>query len=237
MATEEDIMDQIEGLLKYKNDLKDLVVIITSGGTRENIDNVRYITNRSSGKMGRAIALEAYFRGAKKIYYITTVKGESIPSGISKIEVGSAEDMLDAVLGHYEESDIVVMAAAVSDIRPSQRYDFKLRKKDEILSKLNFKLNVNILESLTNKKGNQFLVAFAAEDGIDLKKISDKFDNKKTDIIVANDITKKDIAFDSEFNEVILISEGKILKKIKKDKKRIIARKLFDEIIKITRQK
>jgi phosphopantothenoylcysteine decarboxylase / phosphopantothenate---cysteine ligase len=233
LEDEETIIERLAWLMGYSKDLSGKRVIITAGGTREFIDRVRYISNRSSGKMGYALAEEAYFRGAREVILISTVKNLSPPYGVKLVYVESTEDMKGAILGYFKSGDITIMAAAVSDITPVKKYDFKLRKKDDILSKISFKENENILKLLAEKKKeNQYLVGFAAEEGSSFKDVRVKFVDSKIDMIVANDISREDIGMESDYNEVSILKEDGVSRKLKKDRKRIIAREIYDRILK-----
>lgn len=188
--------------LKIENDmLSNLTVLITAGPTKEYIDPVRYITNKSSGKMGYAIAEEAYKMGAKVIL----ISGEvSISSEIPNIhKVISAEDMYNTFLLYYDKADIVIMAAAVADYTP--KYEkLKIKKNDDDIT-LHLRKTKDILYYAGHhKKNNQILVGFAAETNNMEAYAKQKLEEKKADIIAANDVSRVDIGFDSDDNEMIL---------------------------------
>ena len=125
------------------------------------------------------------------------------------------------------------MAAAVSDIVPVKQYNYKLKKNDDIMSKLKFKENINILRFLAeNKKKNQYLVGFSAESGENLKNSIKKMENKGIDMIVLNDISRGDIGFESDFNEVFIITADGGTKKIERNSKRLVSRRIWDTIVK-----
>lgn len=231
MEDEDIILEKLGNFLSYCDDLNGKKVIITAGGTKEYIDRVRYISNISSGKMGVALAEEAYFRGAEKVFLITANKNLSLPYGVEVIFVEDSQEMKKKVLKYYKYSDVTIMAAAVSDVVPVKRFNYKLKKNDDIISKLKFKENINILKELASKKNrNQILVGFSAEDGININNVRDKFSGGNIDLIIANDISRHDIGFERDFNEVIVLKKDSSEKKLKKDNKRIIARKIWDEI-------
>ena len=232
MEDEYIIMEKAGDLLRYRTDLAGKKVMITAGGTREEIDTVRYISNYSSGKMGYALAEEAYFRGAEKVILISANKNLPAPYGVDVVYVKSSSDMKNEALQHFSKSDVTIMAAAISDVIPEKRYDYKLKKKDNIISKLKFKENENILHILADKKGkSQYLVGFSAESTDDVNNALDKIRGKNIDMIIGNDISRKDIGMMSDFNEVTIITQDGCTKKLTKDKKRIIAREIWDEII------
>jgi phosphopantothenoylcysteine decarboxylase/phosphopantothenate--cysteine ligase len=233
LEDEDIIIDRIGELLSYNSDLKGKKVVITAGGTREFIDAVRYISNKSSGKMGYALAEEAYFRGAGKVILISTTKNLPPPYGVKVEYAGDTAEMKKALLKYFSGSNITIMAAAVSDIIPLKKYDFKLKKKDDILSRIRFKENENILKLLAEKKKkNQYLVGFAAESGYSDKDVMEKIKDKNIDMIVANDISREGIGMESDYNEVDIIKQDGTVRKLARGKKRIIARGIWDEIIK-----
>ena len=233
MEDEDVIIERLGELLKYNSDLEGKKILITAGGTKEFIDPVRYISNKSSGKMGYALAGEAYFRGAKKVILISAAVNLVQPFGVEIKYTGSTADMKKALLEYLEDSNIIIMAAAVSDIVPLKKYDFKLKKKDDILSKIKFKENENILELLAEKKKKgQYLVGFAAETDYSVEAVKEKLKGRNIDMIVGNDISVEGSGMDSDYNEVDLIRQDGYVKKLARDKKRIIARGIWDEIIK-----
>ena len=188
--------------LKIENDmLAGLTILITAGPTKEYIDPVRYITNKSSGKMGYALAEEAYKMGANVIL----ISGEvNIKSDIPNIQkVVSAEDMYNAFLSFYDEADIIIMAAAVADYSPV--YENKKIKKNDDELVLHLQKTKDILSYAgSHKKENQVLVGFAAETDNMEEYAKQKLEKKKADIIAANDVSRKDIGFDSMDNEMTL---------------------------------
>jgi phosphopantothenoylcysteine decarboxylase/phosphopantothenate--cysteine ligase len=233
LADEDLIISRLSEIVRFSNELSGKSVIITAGGTIEFIDSVRYISNRSSGKMGFALAEEAYFRGAKKVLLITTSKYLQKPYGVELKLVENTDGMKNEVLKYYNSSDVIIMAAAVSDIVPEERFDYKLKKNDDIISKLKFKENINILKILAEKKNkDQLLVGFSAESGEKIENTMAKMDGIDIDLMVLNDISNKDIGFESDYNEVTIISKDGKIRKTEKSSKRIIARKIWNEILK-----
>jgi len=233
MADPATVIEELSFLLEYSKQLKGKKVLITAGGTREYIDSVRYISNLSTGKMGSALAEEAYFRGADKVVLITTNRDTMPLWPVERVYVQTSSQMKERILDVFGKMDITIMAAAVSDIVPKESFSYKLKKKDDILSKLSFKINENILEILASeKKENQLLVGFAAETGLDMGNVLEKIRGKNIDAIVANDISRKDIGMGSDYNEVIMVTRDEKQIKIAKAKKRLIARKIWDQLIK-----
>lgn len=188
--------------LKIENDmLSGLNILITAGPTKEYIDPVRYITNKSSGKMGYALAEEAYKMGAN----VTLISGEvNISSDIPNIhKVVSAEEMYNAFLSFYESADIMIMAAAVADYAPVYENNKIKKNNDEMI--LSLKKTKDILSYAgSHKKDNQILVGFAAETNNLEEYAAQKLAKKHADIIAANDVSRKDIGFDSDNNEMTL---------------------------------
>ena len=181
--------------------LAGLTILITAGPTKEYIDPVRYITNKSSGKMGYALAEEAYKMGANVILISGEVNIKSHIPNIQKIV--SAEDMYNAFLSFYNEADIIIMAAAVADYSPVYE-DKKIKKNSDELV-LHLQKTKDILSYAgSHKKENQVLVGFAAETNNMEEYAKQKLENKKADIIAANDVSRKDIGFDSIDNEITL---------------------------------
>lgn len=204
------IVEKVLNILNNKNDLSlkvendmlsGLTILITAGPTKEYIDPVRYITNKSSGKMGYSLAEEAYKMGANVIL----ISGEvNIKSDIPNIQkVISAEDMYNAFLSFYDEADIIIMAAAVADYSPV--YENKKIKKNDDELVLHLQKTKDILSYAgAHKKENQVLVGFAAETNNMEEYAKQKLEKKKADIIAANDVSRKDIGFDSMDNEITL---------------------------------
>ncbi len=209
-------------------DLQDKKVLVTAGPTRANIDPVRFITNKSTGKMGYAIAEEARDRGAV-VTLVTGAKGIERPHGINVIEVETNSQMREAVMSNFDDSDIVVKSAAVADYKPKE-YSFEKIKKGE--GNLNIELvrDNDILKELGDKKDKQILVGFAAESSNLIDNAKGKLKRKNLDYIVANDITQADTGFGSDNNKVFVISkEGSVLE-LDTMSKRDVASNLFDAI-------
>ena len=214
-----------------KRDLQKKHVLITAGPTREEIDPVRYLTNRSSGRMGVALALDAYRRGAK----VTLVRGPLgynpfIPAGIDQVSVTSANQMRDIVLAKAAQNDIVIMAAAVSDFRPLQAAKHKLKKSDG-LSRIDLAENNDIIAELGSQRDGRspFLVAFSVETNDDVLTVEArrKLDDKGVDLLVANSAK---VAFDNKTNQVFILSKDKVVR-VANAHKLIIARKILNQVV------
>jgi len=198
------IVEALERLLSPRRDLVGERVLVTSGPTREPIDPVRYISNRSSGKMGQAVATAALRRGAKVIL-ISGPTALTPPGGAAYVPVQTAEDMREAALQHLERATIVIKAAAVGDYRVKRPSASKIKsKKDEGLT-LDLIANPDILRELAARKGRAFLVGFAAETNDVRANAAAKLEAKGVDLLVANDVSVKGIGFDADDNQVTLL--------------------------------
>ncbi|WP_411683000.1 bifunctional phosphopantothenoylcysteine decarboxylase/phosphopantothenate--cysteine ligase CoaBC [Clostridium thailandense] len=228
LADTELISKHIESMLYDKKDLLGKKVLVTAGPTIAQIDPVRYITNRSSGKMGYAIAEEARDRGAE----VTLIKGPTSlepPFGMSVINVRTTDEMLDGVLNNFNEQDIIIKAAAVADYKPKQYSEQKIKKASDEFN-LTLIKGTDILKKLGQLKKDQILVGFAAESNDLLQNAEKKLKNKNLDYILGNDITASDTGFASDDNRVtILCSDGRNIP-LEKMSKRQVARELFDLI-------
>lgn len=222
----ETIMDYIGAALAHTEDLAGKTVLVTAGGTREPIDPVRYIGNRSSGKMGYAVAKSARLRGAQVIL-ITGITSLNPPYGVKVISVESAEQMYRAVMENLDQADAVIMAAAVADFKPSQKSLEKI-KKERVPKSLEIELNPDILQAISDKKANQIVIGFAAESDNMIENAIEKLKKKKLDLIVANDIVKPGIGFGSDLNLSVLIDKKGQIGDIKTFKKSDLAGDILD---------
>ncbi|MGI9585885.1 MAG: bifunctional phosphopantothenoylcysteine decarboxylase/phosphopantothenate--cysteine ligase CoaBC [Acidimicrobiia bacterium] len=203
LAEPEAILDVLSSILPASpsQDMLGLTVVITAGGTREAIDPVRYIGNRSSGKMGNALAATAAKRGAT--VFLVTAAATPIDERITAIEVESAREMADAVWGLASKCDIAVMAAAVADFRPSSVHDSKL-KRDSGTPDISLERTPDVLAGVVAMDDRPFVVGFAAETG-SLDDAVAKATRKGVDLLVANDVAKPGSGFGSDTNEITLI--------------------------------
>ncbi len=233
MQEEDIIIEDMENLVVLNNDLKGKKVLVTAGGTRENIDSVRYISNYSSGKMGYEISMEAVFRGAEEVILITTARNSGKIFKGKTILVNNTAEMKDMVLKYFNDADIIIMTAAVSDVVPQKKFEYKLKKKDELFENLKFRENDNILEIISEKKKkDQIIVGFAAESSQNIANAIEKINKRNIDFIVLNDISRNDIGFESDYNEITIIDKDGKIRKVPKAKKRLIAREIIDHILK-----
>lgn len=213
-----------------KQDLLNKKVLVTAGPTKEFIDPFRCITNPSTGKMGISLAKEFAKRGAEVIL-VTSVDVEELKN-VTLIKITSTEDMFMAVRENFENCDIIVKAAAVSDYTPVEVFDKKVKKQQGNLT-IEFKRTTDILKYVgEHKRPNQTVVGFAAETNDILDYAKDKIKTKNLDFIVANDISKKDIGFGSDDNEVYIIDKNYNISKIDKTSKDNIAKAIVNKITK-----
>ncbi|WP_130860031.1 bifunctional phosphopantothenoylcysteine decarboxylase/phosphopantothenate--cysteine ligase CoaBC [Gracilibacillus phocaeensis] len=203
-------------------------VLITAGPTREPLDPVRYFTNYSSGKMGYAFAQEAAEQGAK-VYLVSGPTNLTVPPSVEHIPVSSTEEMFAQVTALYDQVDIVIKTAAVADYRPVETSEQKIKKnKDHITIEL--EKNVDILRYLGEHKERQYLIGFAAETE-DLEAYGrKKLQEKNLDAIVINDVSRSDIGFDSDQNEVVLITKAGNTWPIEQASKSAIAEQVIELI-------
>ncbi len=226
-------IEKIESFVfqKVEQDLKGKKVLVTAGPTKEFIDPFRCLTNPSSGKMGISIANECAKRGAEVIL-VSSVDNDTISNNIKKIKITSTNDMFEAVKNNFKDCDFIIKAAAVSDYTPVQVFDKKVKKQDGNLT-IEFQRTQDILKYVgDNKNESQKVIGFAAETNNLIEYAKEKIVKKNLDYIVANDISKKDIAFGSDDNEVYIIDKHDNIKKIDKSNKNNIARAIIDEISK-----
>lgn len=200
------IVERVEELVCGKRDLKDLKVLITAGPTQEPIDPVRYITNRSSGKMGYAIAAQASKRGAQ-VKLISGPVNIKTPVGVENVAVKTADEMFNEVMKSYEAFDILIMVAAVADYRCAQIAEKKIKKKGE---NLNIELikNPDIAKELGKVKGNRILIGFSAETNDLVNNACEKLAAKNMDLIIANDVTQEGAGFGTDTNIIKIIKRN-----------------------------
>lgn len=212
--------------LCYQEKLRDKNVIITSGGTVEEIDPVRYISNYSSGKMGLALAKAAKNMGAN----VTLITTKEVDAPFEIVKVKSALDMQKAVNDKFETADIIIMAAAVADFRVKNFSEQKIKKGDNDTITVELVKNPDILQEISNKKTHQTIVGFCAESENLLQNAKEKISKKGCDYLIANDISRKDIGFSSDDNEVTILDKNGTETKLDKAPKTVIARKILEHI-------
>ncbi|MDI6716512.1 MAG: bifunctional phosphopantothenoylcysteine decarboxylase/phosphopantothenate--cysteine ligase CoaBC [Actinomycetota bacterium] len=222
------ILNYMKDFLGKVQSLRGKTILITAGGTREPIDSVRFIGNRSSGKMGYAIAKAAKTKGANVIL-ISGPTNLQPPFGVSMVYVETAQQMLQAVINNLSQADAVVMTAAVSDFRPAMKSNKKI-KKESMPSSIELELNPDILEAISNKKDKQLVIGFAAETDNVLENATKKLKKKKLDLMVANDVSHPDFGFDSDFILAAFISDYGQQGSLEKYRKTELAEKVVEWI-------
>jgi phosphopantothenoylcysteine decarboxylase / phosphopantothenate---cysteine ligase len=205
LAANETIVKAVLKVLQAEQDLTGETILVTAGPTREPIDPVRYIGNRSSGKMGYALAEAALRRGAKVIL-VSGPTALTPPASAEVIQVKTAQQMRDAVLANLERSTIVIKAAAVADFTVRSAPDEKIKRKGPMI--LELEPTVDILAEVGAKKGNRLVIGFAAETNDVLANARKKLESKSLDAIVVNDVSQPGIGFDSERNAVTILTQG-----------------------------
>jgi phosphopantothenoylcysteine decarboxylase/phosphopantothenate--cysteine ligase len=229
LASPETIVAAVEVALFEGHDLAGLHVLITAGGTREPIDPVRYVGNRSSGKQGHALAAEAAQRGAK-VTLVTTV-GLSTPPAADVVRVETAGEMEQAVQAAETSADVVVMAAAVADFRPAHVAERKLKKQAGV-PEIVLEPTPDILAGLgARKRPGQTIVGFAAETDEVRENAAAKLAAKGADLIVANDVTAPGAGFEHDTNHVVILNADGTEHEVPLADKRAIARAVFDAVI------
>lgn len=236
LADIEEIIEKIEDIFT-KKDLSHQRVLITAGPTLEPIDPVRYITNRSSGKMGFALAKMARRRGAE-VTLITGPNYLSLPRrDIPQIQVNDAREMHEAVMHHFEDSHVVIMAAAVADFRPRDILTEKITKRKNGAYLLEMDRNPDILKELGGKRHNHILVGFAAETSELMENAAVKLQDKNLDLIVANDVTQPGAGFGVDTNIVKILDAAGKVKKVPLLSKDEVANIILDQVVKLVKKK
>ena len=226
MVEIEDIFEKTVEILTQKQALKGKKILITAGGTKEKIDPVRYITNCSSGKMGIALADCAHEMGAE----VTLVSTFGINKPYKNIVTESALEMEKAVKSEFQVQDCVIMAAAVADYRIKEYSDQKIKKGVNDTLSLELTKNPDILKEISAINCKAKIVGFCAESENLLENAKEKIQKKGCDYLVANDISRKDIGFSSDMNEVYILDKNLKISHIERDTKLNIARKILEKI-------
>jgi phosphopantothenoylcysteine decarboxylase / phosphopantothenate---cysteine ligase len=205
MAEPEEILRRCRELLGESDSLAGRRVLVSAGGTREPLDAVRFLGNRSSGRMGVALAEESRKRGAE-VTLLAANLSVPAPTGVEVVETPTAAALLEAALAR-RDADVVLMAAAVADYRPAERLAAK-RPKDGQTWRVDLEPTADVLQSLAEQRTNgQVLVGFAAETGSEgLARAREKLERKRVDLVVYNDVARSDIGFEVEENEVVLLT-------------------------------
>jgi phosphopantothenoylcysteine decarboxylase/phosphopantothenate--cysteine ligase len=231
LAGLEEILAAIHEVTKAQRDLEGETILVSAGPTCEDLDPVRFLTNRSSGKMGYAVAEAAAKRGAKVNLVSGPVNLET-PSGVERIDVRTAEEMRRAVVERFANASIAILAAAVADYRPVQPQAEKIKKTSAPLA-ISLDPTTDILAEVAKNKGSRIVVGFAAETDHVAENARKKLASKNADLIVANDITAEGAGFDRDTNVVTLFSrDGRDLA-LPKMPKSDVAQRILDEVLRL----
>lgn len=227
MAEPEQLLGLVKDTLAGPADFAGVTILVTAGPTREKLDPVRFFSNRSSGRMGYALARAARQRGAR-VLLVSGPTSLEPPRGVEFYPVTTAQEMFDVVMELYPQTDVVLKAAAVADFRPELAEGQKIKKGKEMT--LKFVHNPDILAELGGRKEHQFLVGFAAETADLLAYARDKLDRKNLDFIVANDVTQAGAGFDGETNIVQLLYRGGGVEALPLMSKAEVAHQILDRV-------
>jgi phosphopantothenoylcysteine decarboxylase/phosphopantothenate--cysteine ligase len=233
LAENETIVAAVMEALGAAQDLAGETVLVTAGPTREKIDPVRYLTNRSSGRMGYAIAEAALRRGAR-VLLVSGPTAIAPPGAAELTSVETAEEMLAAVLKLLPESTVVIKTAAVADFRPKAAAGQKIKRKGEM--SLDLEPTADILAEVARRKPSQVVVGFAAETENVLENARHKLVSKSLDAIVVNDVSREGIGFDSDRNAVTIISHSEVVE-VPETSKWEVAHRVLDQVVKLRKQR
>src|ERR1700720_1171563 len=232
LAGQDAIVSSVREVLQLRRDLEGQAVLLTAGPTQEDLDPVRFLTNRSSGRMGYAVAEAAAQRGAKVIL-VTGPTALDTPTGVTRVDVRTAAEMLHSVEGNFSDATIAIFAAAVADYRPAEAASQKIKKTAGGIT-LRLEPNPDILATIARKKGHRLIVGFAAETDKVAENARKKLTDKNADLIVANDVTAEGAGFDVDTNIVTLFArDGRDLA-LPKLTKREVAHRILDEVVRLT---
>jgi phosphopantothenoylcysteine decarboxylase/phosphopantothenate--cysteine ligase len=233
LAENEAIVAALLEALGASQDLAGETVLVTAGPTRERIDPARYLTNRSSGRMGYAVAEAALRRGAR-VLLVTGPTALTPPGAAETTRLESAEEMKDAVLRLLPQSTIVIKTAAVSDYRAKSASGQKLKRKGPIT--LELEPTADILKEISLRKQTQIVVGFAAETENVLENARQKLAAKKLDAIVVNDVSREGVGFDSDRNEVTIITHDDVVE-VPETTKWEVAQRVLDQVVRIRQRR
>jgi phosphopantothenoylcysteine decarboxylase/phosphopantothenate--cysteine ligase len=232
LAENETIVAAVMEALGAAQDLAGETVLVTAGPTREKIDPVRYLTNRSSGRMGYAIAEAALRRGAR-VLLVSGPTAITAPDATEVTRVETAEEMLAAVLKLLPESTVVIKTAAVADFRPKAAAGQKIKRKGEMM--LELEPTADILAEVSRRKTSQVVVGFAAETENVLENARKKLASKSLDAIVVNDVSREGVGFDSDRNAVTIVSHGEVIE-VPETSKWEVAHRVLDQVVKLRKR-
>ena len=231
LASQEEILKAVEEVLQGQQDLVGERVLVTAGPTREDIDPVRFLTNRSSGKMGYAVAEAAARRGAK-VVLVSGPTALETPQSVERVDIRSAQEMLLAVQAQFPGCTLAIFAAAVADYRVAEPSESKIKRMHDTLT-LRLEPNPDILATVAREKGNRLVVGFAAETENVAENARKKLVQKNADLIVANDLTTEGAGFDVDTNVVTLFSRDQRDLPLPRLTKAEVAQCILDEVLRL----
>jgi phosphopantothenoylcysteine decarboxylase / phosphopantothenate---cysteine ligase len=231
LAAQEEILKAVREVVEAQQDLAGETVLVTAGPTCEDLDPVRFITNRSSGKMGYSVAEAAARRGAKVIL-ISGPTALETPEGVERVDVRTAEEMLRAVQARFTATSIAIFAAAVADYRPAEPATAKIKRTKEPVT-IKLEPNPDILATMAKEKGERLVVGFAAETDHVAENARKKLTQKNADLIVANDVTAEGAGFDVDTNIVTIFSRDSRDLPLPRMTKAEVAQRILDEVLRL----
>jgi phosphopantothenoylcysteine decarboxylase/phosphopantothenate--cysteine ligase len=231
LAAQEEILKAVREVAEAQQDLAGETVLVTAGPTHEDLDPVRFIANRSSGKMGYAVAEAAARRGAK-VVLISGPTALETPEGVERIDVRTAEEMLRAVRARFSPVTIAIFAAAVADYRSAEPATAKIKRTKEPLT-IHLESNPDILATMAKEKGDRLVVGFAAETDHVAENARKKLTAKNADLIVANDVTAEGAGFDVDTNIVTIFSRDSRDLPLPRMTKAEVAERILDEVLRL----
>jgi phosphopantothenoylcysteine decarboxylase/phosphopantothenate--cysteine ligase len=231
LAAQDEILKAVREIVEAHQDLAGETVLVTAGPTYEDIDPVRFISNRSSGKMGYAVAEAAARRGAK-VVLVSGPTALETPEGVERIDVRTAEEMLRAVQARFSPASIAIFAAAVADYRPAEPVAAKIKRTKEALT-IRLEPNPDILATMAKEKGDRLVVGFAAETDHVAENARKKLTQKNADLIVANDVTAEGAGFDVDTNVVTIFSRDSRDLPLPRMTKAEVAQRILDEVLRL----
>ncbi|HTB92828.1 MAG TPA: bifunctional phosphopantothenoylcysteine decarboxylase/phosphopantothenate--cysteine ligase CoaBC [Candidatus Sulfotelmatobacter sp.] len=231
LAAQDEILKAVREVVEAQQDLAGETVLVTAGPTCEDIDPVRFIANRSSGKMGYAVAEAAARRGAKVIL-ISGPTALETPEGVERVDVRTAEEMLRTVQARFSPASIAIFAAAVADYRPAEPSAAKIKRTKEPLT-IRLEPNPDILATVAKDKGDRLVVGFAAETDRVAENARKKLTQKNADLIVANDVTAEGAGFDVDTNIVTIFSRDARDLPLPRMTKAEVAQRVLDEVLRL----
>jgi phosphopantothenoylcysteine decarboxylase/phosphopantothenate--cysteine ligase len=231
LAGQEQIVAAVRDTLCLQRDLEGQTVLVTAGPTHEDLDPVRYLTNRSSGKMGYAVAEAAARRGARVIL-VSGPTSLDVPAGVERVDVRTAEEMYRGVADKFSECSVAIFAAAVADYRPAEKLSQKIKRDKQPLT-LALEPTRDILASFAQNKGVRLIVGFAAETERVAENARKKLTAKNADLIVANDVTAEGAGFDHDTNIVTLFARDSRDLRLPRLSKGEVAQRILDEVVRL----